>query len=151
MDAFSESSRRAALRIREIVRGNGDASTFAFEKGLLLRGLRAVPAVMVGSEIAVHILEYHTRNAAVCSYNRIVRFDRKVVEDDMVIGLSCYMGETPVAERIAVGNGFLPHELANYRLRLPRTGDLGQVIRMVQDGVDAAGVPAHAHAVQPFV
>ena len=151
MEAFSEASRRAALRIRELVRSNGDTSTFAFEKGLLLRGLRALPAVLVGSRVAVHVIEYHTRNSAVCSYNRLVRFDRAIVEDEIVVGLSCYMGETPVAERVASGVGLMPHELANYRLRLPRTGDLAQVLRLVQEGVDASGVPAHAHAVQPFV
>src|SRR5437763_4000880 len=105
VDAFSESTRRAALQIREIVRANGDSSTFAFEKGVLVRGLRTQPAVLVGSEVAVHVIEYHTRNSAVCSYNRVIRFDRTDVDDDTIAGFTFYMGTTPVGERLAVANG----------------------------------------------
>ena len=151
-DTFSESSRRSALAVREIVRGNGDTSSFAFEKGALVRGLRSVPAVLVGSERAIHVIEYHSRRSAVCSYNRVVRFDHALGgEDTVTVGLSLYMGTTPVAERVAAGTGFEPHELANYRLRLPATIALDHLLGTIASHVRAEGVPAHAHAVQPFV
>src|SRR5437762_11025787 len=38
LESFIDSSRRASLRVHEIVRANGDFSPFAFEKGVLLRG-----------------------------------------------------------------------------------------------------------------
>src|SRR6476620_8226053 len=79
LQSFIDSSRRASLRVHELVRANGDFSPIVFEKGVLLRGLEWIPAVFVASEVAIHIIEYHTQNSAVCSYNRLMRFD---VEDN---------------------------------------------------------------------
>ncbi len=145
-DAFSESTRRAALRVREIVRSNGDATAFAFEKGVLVRGAGTIPAVLVGSELAVHIIEYHSRNSAVCSYNRVLKFDEVDDGADSLLTFSFYMGETPVAQRLALGTPFGTHELATYRMRVPRTADLRQVLRAIGIGVAAAGRATARHA-----
>jgi hypothetical protein len=54
------------------------------------------------------------------------------------------MGETPVAQRLALGTAFGTHELAIYRMRMPRTADLRQVLRAIGIGVAAAGRPVTA-------
>src|SRR3954462_605957 len=75
-----DSGRRGSLVVREIIRANGDSGLFTATKGALIRPVQGVPAVLAGSEVAVHIIEHHTRRSAVCSYNRLLRFDTAVID-----------------------------------------------------------------------
>jgi hypothetical protein len=150
--SFMESARRTPpLRVHEAVRTNGDASPFAFEKGVLLRGVEWVPAVLVGSEIALHVLEYHGGSSAVCSYNRVMRFDEVDHGDTATIGLCLYMGSTPIAAKLASGEPFLRSELSIHVIEVPRTPALERVTASIREGFARAGVPAAAHGISKFV
>ena len=156
VDPFVDNASRASLRVREMVRRNGDTTAFAFEKGTLVRGRRVVPAIVVGSEAAIHIVEYHARQAAVCSYNRVLRFDRLDVDDTatggiIVLGMSFYMGEMPVGEKVQRRFPFGAHELANYVVQLTKTPDTVHLVERIATAVRRYGVPADAHGVRPFI
>ena len=156
VDPFVDNASRASLRVREMVRRNGDMSAFAFEKGLLVRGRRSVPAIVVGSDNAIHIVEYHARHSAVCSYNRVLRFDRLDVDDTatggiIVLGMSFYMGQMPVAEKVARRFPFAAHELANYVVQLAKTPETVKLVEKMASSARANGVPADAHDVRPFI
>ena len=142
---------RRALFVREIVRRNGDKTAFLFEEGFLTHAHTGVPAILVATDLAVHVIESETRQAAVCSYNRVVRFDHRDEGPDVLVGISCYMGTIRTAERIAMGTDLLPTELANYLVRLPRSDRWREVAEKIQAGVDERGVPGTAHSVESFV
>src|SRR2546423_8896647 len=142
---------RRALFVREIVRRNGDTSAFLFEEGFLTHARTGVPAILVATEIAVHVIESETRQSAVCSYNRVVRFDHRDDGADTLVGISCYMGSTPTAQRVAAGGDLLPTELANYRMRVPRSARWHEVCHKITTGVEGRGVPPSAHSVESFV
>ena len=149
--SFTDSARRASVRIHEIVRSNGDESPFVFEKGVLLRGVEWLPAVLVASEIAVHIIEYHSQNSAVCSYNRLMRFDHTDNETTVTLGLCLYLGATPIGEKLASHKDFLRSELALHVIEAPKTVDLMRVMDQAGNGFVAKGVPESAHPIRKFV
>ena len=142
---------RRALFVREIVRSNGDTSAFVFEEGLLIHANRREPAILAASDVAVHVIETETRHSAVCSYNRVVRFDHRDAGADVLVGICCYMGTTPTLHRLAMGTDLEPCELANYLLRLPRSYLWSEVCDRIEAGVELRGIPADAHAIVSFV
>jgi hypothetical protein len=146
-----DTSRRASLRIHEIVRANGDETPIVFEKGVLLWGVEWIPAVIVASDIAVHIIEYHSQNSAVCSYNRLMRFDQTDNGGTITLGLCLYLGARPIAEKLAVRQEFLRSELALHVLEAPKTVDLMRVIEKAGRGFVEKGVPESAHPIRKFV
>ena len=149
--SFTDNARRASIRIYEIVRANGDDTPFAFEKGVLLWGVEWIPAVLVASEIAIHIIEYHSQNSAVCSYNRLMRFDQTVNENTVTLGMCLYLGATPTAEKLASRQPFLRSELALHVLECPKTDELMRVIDTAGAGFVEKGVPESAHPIRKFV
>ena len=148
---FIDNSRRSSLRIHEIVRANGDESPFVFEKGVLLWGVEWVPAVLVASEIAIHIIEYHSQNSAVCSYNRLMRFDQADNGNTMTLGFCLYLGATPIAEKLASRQQFLRSELALHVIEAAKTVDLMRVIEQAGRGFVESGVAESAHPIRKFV
>jgi len=151
LQSFIDSSQRAPLRVHELVRANGDFSPFAFEKGVLLRGVEWIPAVIVASDVALHIIEYHTRNSAVCSYNRLMRFDEVDNGGTATLGFCLYLGATPIGTKLAMRQDFLRSELALHVVEAPMTEDLEAVAERARGGFAAAGVPADAHQIRRFV
>src|SRR5436190_10749462 len=151
LESFIDSSRRASLRVHEIVRANGDFSPFAFEKGVLLRGLEWIPAVIVASDVALHIIEYHTQNSAVCSYNRLMRFDVVDNGTTAALGLCLYLGATPIGTKLAMRQEFLRSELALHVLEVPTTTDLDAIVERARRGFETSGVAATEHAIRQFV
>ena len=149
--SFIDTSRRTSIRIHEIVRANGDETPFVFEKGVLLWGVDWVPAVLVASEMAVHIIEYHSQNSAVCSYNRLMRFDHADNGNTVTIGLCLYLGTTPIAEKLATRREFLRSELALHVIEAPKTIDLMRVIDQAGSGFVEKGVAESAHPIRKFV
>ena len=143
-------SRRAEV-VRAIVHGNGDDSAFVSHDGWLLRGNGEVPAILVATERAVHVIDTRTRDAAVCSYHRLLRFDCRDQRTDVLVGLSCYMGSTPTAARVALGRELTPSEVSNYRLRLPRGGDWAPVRERIVTGMGHGSIPAELHRVAALV
>jgi hypothetical protein len=118
-------------RIRDIVRGNGDATPFRHERCVLVRAGRTIPATLIGSERAVHIVEDASGNSAVCDYHRIVLLDVAAANGAYDLGLACYMGRTPTAERISAGGALAPNELATYHLRLEENRHVRELVRHV--------------------
>jgi hypothetical protein len=151
LQSFIDSSRRAPLRVHEVVRANGDFSPFAFEKGVLLRGLEWIPAVIAASDVAIHIIEYHTQNSAVCSYNRLMRFDEVNNDSTATLGLCLYLGATPIGTKLAMRQDFLRSEMALHVLEAPMTEDLQAVAENARRGFESAGVPGDAHQIKQFV
>jgi hypothetical protein len=117
----------------------------------LRHGGGLVPVRLVASEIAVHVIDDRSENSAVSSYNRIVRFDRQDGRGGGVIGLAAYMGRRPVAEVIALGNGFAASDLSFYVIELPETPEAAAVVERVQVGFEARGVPSQAHTIGCFL
>jgi len=147
----ADSARRGSLVVREVVRANGDNSLFTATKGALIRPVQGVAAVLVSSELAVHIIEHHSRRSAVCSYNRLLRFDTAEVDDDIFAAFSCYMGTTPVAERLQAPDAFMPVELGNYVLRLPPTTERDRVLATIAAGVARHGIPEETHNIKRLI
>ena len=149
-DAF----RRGPLSAHEVLRANGDDTPFVSAHGLLRNGGGYLPVVLAASEIAVHIVEESRDNAAVSSYNRLLRFDTRVRDDGVggiEIGLCSYVGKRKTAEMVALGAGFPASELAFYVLEMPHTPQLDAVIERIQAGFDTRGVPESAHTVGRFL
>src|SRR4051812_7018002 len=149
--SFTDSARRASLRIHEIVRANGDETPFVFEKGVLLWGVEWVPAVLAASEKAVHIIEYHSQNSAVCSYNRLMRFDHTDNDTTVTLGLCLYLGATPINQKLASRQPFLRSELALHVIEAPKTVDLMRVLDKAGNGFVEKGVAESAHPIRKFV
>jgi hypothetical protein len=146
-DAF----RRGPLSAHEALRANGDDTPFVAVHGMLRYGGGFRPILLAASEIAVHIIEEGRDNAAVSSYNRVIRFDLQPNDDSIEIGLCTYVGQRRTAEMIAIGAGFPASELAFYVLQMPRVPHLDDVIERIQAGVDTLGVPSTAHSVSRFL
>ena len=142
---------RRALFVRGIVRHNGDETAFVFEEGFLTHARRGIPAILVATDRAIHVIESETHQSAVCSYNRIVRFDHREDGPDVLVGVSCYMGRVPTAQRIAAGTELLPSELANFLLRLPRSHRWAEVLDKIAAGVERSEIPPSAHHVESFI
>ena len=124
-----------------------------------LRDLRAVGArdrtlinvLVVASEIAVHVIEHHSRRSAVCSYNRLLRFDTAEADGDMFVALSCYMGATPVAERLRSTDAYMPAELGNYVLRMPPSVDRDRVLDAIGQAVDRHQISEASHNIKRLI
>ena len=142
---------RRALFVRGIVRSNGDETAFLFEEGFLTHARRGTPAILVATDRAIHVIESETHQSAVCSYNRIVRFDHREDGADVLVGISCYMGRVPTAERVATGIELQPAELANYLLRVPRGHRWAEVREKIASGVQRSEIPATAHHIESFI
>ena len=151
LQSFTDSTRRAPLRIREIVRANGDETPFVFEKGVLLWGVEWVSAIVVASEMAIHVIEYRSQRSAVCSYNRLMRLDEVDNASTVTLGLCLYLGATPIATKLTRREEFPRTELALHVIEAPKTADLMRVAERARAGFEASGVPEDAHRISRFV